>query len=621
MNGPTEDHESAPVPIGALGRWLLPSLHSYCVIGIFVLLVRESWRFLVDSDTGWHIRTGDWIRQTGAVPRVDLFSYTMPGRPWFAWEWLSDLLMAAVHRTYGLAGVVAAAIVVLLVAFAVLDRVIVSRGSSALLAFVLTSFAAAITLIHWLARPHLLSILLMVVWCSIVEDYRRHGSRWIVVTPLLVALWANLHGAFVVVFPMLAVYALGEWIELRSQARRPSKDVHAVLRTYAWVAALSALATLATPYGIALHGHLFGYLSDDRLLEAILEFQSPNFHEIEGKTLEVLMLLAVAAAFNAMRGRRYVEAGMVVLWTHMALQSRRHMALAAVVLMPIIAEQWSALAREAGDRLASASTRSSGRWRSLRARYRGFLAVDRQLHGIVVYPGILLFLIAASTPGAWPHGLVPRNFDPAKYPVAASDFIADKLPEGRIYAPDQYGSYLIYRFYPRLEVFADGRSDFYRQGPVLADMLTLSLLKPTWRDVLDRYGVRWMVLQRGEPLALAAALTGEWSSLYRDDTAEIIVRRSPPVDEKTSDVGATGDRTARSPSSIEVVAAREAAAFDNENSSTALTIQSSSAGTTVRSGTKFNVENSATPMPSSDSDGTGPAEKTRTSMTTTRRSS
>ena len=61
---------------------------------------------LADGDTGWHIRTGEWIAAHHQVPLRDIFSFTKAGEPWYAWEWLSDILMALFHRWQGLTGVV-----------------------------------------------------------------------------------------------------------------------------------------------------------------------------------------------------------------------------------------------------------------------------------------------------------------------------------------------------------------------------------------------------------------------------------------------------------------------------------------------------------------------------------
>ena len=89
--------------------WPLPSLSDAAflipILVLFWCTTGVGW-LLTDSDTGWHIRTGEWILSNGRVPAVDIFSFTKPGSPWFAWEWLSDVLMAAVHHVAGLRGIV-----------------------------------------------------------------------------------------------------------------------------------------------------------------------------------------------------------------------------------------------------------------------------------------------------------------------------------------------------------------------------------------------------------------------------------------------------------------------------------------------------------------------------------
>src|SRR5215472_11100064 len=57
---------------------------------------------LSDCDAGWHIRTGEWILSHHVAPARDLFSYSKAGAPWFAWEWLSDLIMAELNTIGGL---------------------------------------------------------------------------------------------------------------------------------------------------------------------------------------------------------------------------------------------------------------------------------------------------------------------------------------------------------------------------------------------------------------------------------------------------------------------------------------------------------------------------------------
>jgi hypothetical protein len=530
-------NESRQMPVkrvSAPARWLLPSIGSFCLLLVLYLLVTSSWRFLLDSDTGWHIRAGDLIWQTRTAPRRDVFSFTLPGGEWFAWEWLAEALMSAAHQARGLAGVVGAAILLLCLSYAALYRVMLARGADALVACALTVFAALASIVHWLARPHLLSIALMLAWCVLVESYRRRRSRWIYAAPLLLALWANLHGAFVATFVMLAIYAGGELIEFAlrrdlSGQLSPlwrSRELRAALRTYALVGGLSLIATLATPYGFKLYRHLWRYLNDTELLSSIQEFQSPNFHLTDGKLIEVLLLLGALAAAQAVRQRRFVEVGLLLLWAHLTIQSERHVTLAVVVMTPIIAEQLSALLREAAAAAARGQGEAARWWRALAGWYRGIIAIDRQLTGALVYTSVFAFVLVV-TGSRWADRLLSPRFDAKRFPVAAANFIAEAKLSGNMYAHDQYGGYLIYRLYPQVRVFADGRSDFYRQAPVLDDMEKISNVKPAWAQLLDRYEVRWMLLRRDEPLAQIAELSGHWVSAYRDDTAQVLVRTNP----------------------------------------------------------------------------------------------
>ena len=509
--------------VGLLARWLLPSLGGLSALLALQLLITNSWRLLLDSDTGWHIRTGELILQTQRVPRHDPFSHTMPGQPWFAWEWLTEALMAALHNWRGLAGVVGGAIFVLLASYAALHALMIWRGADPLIACALTVFGAIAGIVGWLARPHLVSILLLVLWYAMVESFRRHRSRWIYAVPPLIALWANMHGAFVVTLVVLGVYAIGEFLEFAARGEWRSREVLNVLKTYLIVGALSALAVVITPYGLGLYSHLWRYLTDTSLLSTIQEFQSPNFHSINGKLIEVLLLLGVVAAVNALRQKRFVETGLLLLWGHMTLQSERHVTLAVVILAPVIAEQLTNLIAEFIDRAAQGREMRSKALRAARDWYRSVMVINRQLTGASCYVAAFAIVIAAAGTGLADKLLSPR-FDDKRFPSAAVDFVLQNNLPGNMFSYDQYGGYLIYRLYPKYKVFVDGRSDFYRQGAVLDEADSIKLVKADWNELLDKHAVEWMLLKRGEPLAQVAVLSGKWASVYEDSISQVLIR-------------------------------------------------------------------------------------------------
>src|SRR5579871_1642948 len=119
--GPRPRSKVASIESVLTQRWArlaIPSLSDlfFLAIGVWLFVSGGAvgWQgLLADADTGWHIRTGQYIIEHHAVPRTDLYSFSKPGAPWYAWEWITDVLDGALHRTAGLKGVVLMAAVVI----------------------------------------------------------------------------------------------------------------------------------------------------------------------------------------------------------------------------------------------------------------------------------------------------------------------------------------------------------------------------------------------------------------------------------------------------------------------------------------------------------------------------
>src|SRR5689334_11906867 len=140
---------------------LLPSLTDISfLLPIVFLFARMGGvkTLLSDCDTGWHIRTGEWIISNHQIPARDFFSFTKTGEPWYAWEWLSDVIFAWLNSHGGLATVVIASILLIAVTFTLLFRLTLRRANP-IVAILVTMVATAASAVHWLARPHLFSLL------------------------------------------------------------------------------------------------------------------------------------------------------------------------------------------------------------------------------------------------------------------------------------------------------------------------------------------------------------------------------------------------------------------------------------------------------------------------------
>ncbi|MGA8763464.1 MAG: hypothetical protein WB562_11425, partial [Candidatus Sulfotelmatobacter sp.] len=299
-------------------RLLTPAVTDLIFAVLLSLLVFTalSVRLLGDAGIGWHIRTGQQILATHAIPRVDPFSSIMQGKPWFAWEWLYDVLVGWLDRAAGLNGVVLFSAGIIAAVFAWTFHLLLQRNPNILVALALILLAASASMIHFLARPHVVSWLLTLVWFWILDSSdarcfqsaalgRRERSLWLL--PLLMLFWVNVHGGFLIGFVLLGIYLAGAaWTSIRSredQLETLLRRLRAARRgrELAIVSVLAAAATLVNPYGWKLHAHIYRYLSNRFLMDHIEEFQSPNFHGVAQKCFAVLLLIALIAL--AARGR------------------------------------------------------------------------------------------------------------------------------------------------------------------------------------------------------------------------------------------------------------------------------------------------------------------------------
>lgn len=458
---------------------------------------------LADGDTGWHIRAGEYILDHHAVPRHDLFSYSKPGETWFAWEWLSDILYAVLFRAGGLKAIVLFSGALIALFAVVLLRYALWRGANALPALLFTLLAIGAASMHFLARPHLFTLLLAPVSLWILEADRRRPGRMVWILIPLTAIWTNLHGGFVIFLACLAILAAGTWIESRWGWPGPPA------RRYVALLAGCAAASLLNPYGFQLHAHILSYLRSDWIRNLIQEFQAPTFRTEAELQYEILLLAGLLLAGSLLRSGRLVEALWLLLLAHASLASLRHAPLFAAVAGPLLASEvsawWDGMPR-LNPGAALQVFRQLGR--DLRPAFGWTSAC-----GIIVIAA-LAFLDA---PLHW-----PRDFPATTFPVAMAERHAELLATRRVFTTDQWGDYLIYRFYPGERVFIDGRSDFY--GETLGrEYLALLGAARAWPGIVERHGFEVLLLPVEWPLVEVLKGRHEWQVIADDGRTILFV--------------------------------------------------------------------------------------------------
>jgi hypothetical protein len=455
-------------------RWCVPDLaFAVACFTLFycLFLFRGNQQLFRDSDAGWHIRTGEAILATGNLPRTDPFSFTRAGRPWFAWEWLADVATGGIHRANGLNGVALFYAAAITAGVWLWFRLHWALGGSFLIAGVMAPLLLSTCNIHWLARPHVLSWIFL-----LLAVFPRKPN--LLVVGLVTALWANVHASFFLAPVIALVFALED-------------------RWYLKAAGMALAGSLLNPYGAQLHYHVFRYLTDSALLSRIGEFQSFDFHTAGAGQIVATVLLGVIGGTLALTQKRLHHFVLAILITALALRSARALPLCALLLLPI-------------------ANAAITRWLESVARTHQFLAysanlraLDVRFHGFALIPLVLL-AAACLTPAA--------GFPADQFPVAAYPHI----PAGaRLFAPDKFGGYLIYRSNGTLKVFFDGRSDLYG-AEFLQQYSRLVQVRPGWRQYWDSFHFTHALLPADAPLLPALEQLG-WRTLYQDKTATLLV--------------------------------------------------------------------------------------------------
>jgi hypothetical protein len=502
-------------------RWLMPSVADLIFVALLVSLLCTvlSVKLLGDAGIGWHIRTGQLILTTHEIPRVDPFS-TQIRKPWFAWEWLYDVIVGNLEANAGLNGVVWFTAVVIAAVFAFLFRLLVKRGTDFPVALVLTLLAISASMIHFLARPHVLSWLFALMWFWILdaaESGLQNSNRRLWLLPILMLVWVNVHGGFLLGFVLLGIFWAGSlWTYLRLKESRIEESFQKIaarkrVRDQTLVGVLSSAASLVNPYGWYLHAHIYSYLANRFFMDHIEEFQSPNFHGIAQRCFLVLLLVLVAALAANGRKLRASEILLTLFAVYAGLYSSRNIPIASILLAAIIGRLIPSLGKL--ELLHRMSTVDS----TLRGRLWPIIA------------SIATFVIAANGGYLGSTVLMDAHFDPERMPVRAVDFIERANIPGPILSPDYWGGYLIYRLYPQRKVVIDDRHDFYGEQ-WLRCYLTTMHVEPLWEEFVK--GRLCLILPRKAALAEILRKTHEWNAVHSDDVATVFTPSDSPDSDK-----------------------------------------------------------------------------------------
>jgi hypothetical protein len=484
-----------------LGRHaLLPSWPLVMGLFAFAQTLADPAAVLGDPDTYLHIAAGRWMFLHHALPVHDPFSYTKAGALWVVHEWLSEIVLAAVYDVGGWSGLVLLTGACFALSAALLTRLLL-RDLEPFSALIAVFLACDVTLAHLLARPHMLALPLLVLWCGALFRARDDDMAPPLGLLPVMTLWANLHGSFMFGLA-LALYLAGEAVLL------PAADMGRLGEVRRWGSFVlsSAIAALITPNGIAGFIEPFRILDMPTLLSSFKEWLSPDFQRFLNLEIWFLGLVALGLA----TGIRLPPTRLVLVLglCHMTMQHVRNAEILGFVTPLAVA---ASLGTEIAERVRTLP--SSAVTRGMRYRARP------------AQPPAAVLSLALAILFSLPLLLSPiRRGDDPVTPARALAAAQRMRLSGPVFNSEPFGGFLIFR---GVTTFIDGRIELYGNA-FLARYIKAQCDRHRLAVLLDRFHVVWALLSPTDGAALLLDGMPGWRRVYRDRYAVVDVRISKP---------------------------------------------------------------------------------------------
>ncbi|HTW96301.1 MAG TPA: hypothetical protein VMD74_01420 [Candidatus Methylomirabilis sp.] len=539
-------------------NWLLIYFFGLFYLLVFTALLYNSFNYL-DPDFGWHLKTGEQIWQTHAVPSLNNENWTLAGTTWVDHEWLANLLTYFIYHNLGYVAV--SVFFALLITAALIIQLLWARknfltNDRGLLLFLgLQGLGVYCCLPSFGVRMQEISVLNLLLLLIIINQYEKNKNyRVLFWLPVLFIFWASLHGGFLIGLFVLGLYAAVKALEFFLSSRGWVKflNYQSAIRprqiaTFLIFAALALAITFLTPYHARLYEFLSGYRDNfyqSHLSEWLGQYIFPFVYR-QLVYLEIVILFFVLVFFGAFifQGRDFKKinlwsVALLAVFSALAFKARRHFPLLFIVSAPILAAFF-----------ADFLNLPPFSWEKLRTRARWL-----NIFLVIFISAALLFSVAAFyfSTSFTNH---PETAYASDYPYQAVQFLRAH-PEWlakKMFNEYGWGGYLIWQD-PAQKLFCDGRlpqyplhghsllEEYYEfSDPVKIPAklkqydIGLALVKIKkdkirihwWEEKL--MGIKRADLEKNQQsgFALADYLRGSsgWQSVYRDNLAEIFIKK------------------------------------------------------------------------------------------------
>ena len=517
------------------------------VLGIALLIALYTAES-ADTDTWWHLATGQYVVKEHKLPVPDPFAWTShmgkeayPGeektrRFNLTHEWLSQAIMYLAYGSGGFTGLILLRAIFLTAVAGLIGLIAYRRSRSFYLSFALALASVNLFRNFVADRPQYFTYAFLAATILILESRRR---LWLL--PPLFVVWANCHAGFIMGWVVMGAYC-GESLFYRLRGK-PQADERGL-----WTFCLASIAASGLNPNVYNVVPVLRYYRQSPMQSSIWEWQRPNYWDLSPLTIAMFGGAALLAV--QWRKTRPVDWMLLGVFSVSALMAMRNIFLLGIwfpVLFAAYAPRWKDL------RSTAAATVVAGAVAAVGLYFLSFLFSFAVVAGMAA-------AIALAVWGRWPiatAGLTALllaagirfqivnhygfQFRGAmwKYPEAAANFVLEHKLQGRLYNTYGSGGYLMWKLWPHQKVFLDGRAlnEQVYQHQNRINMNADETGGRSGEQLLKDYGIDIIFMEGFDPIggtayylpaALADPAQKEWKLVFQDLHAVIYMRNPPP---------------------------------------------------------------------------------------------
>jgi hypothetical protein len=433
------------------------------------------------TDLTYHIRAGDGILATHSLPRIDTYTFSVPGTAWLDQQWGAQIVLALGHRYGGWATLAFLQAVLVAISFWFIYLACRARGAPIRTSSLLTVVGFLVASPTLAMRPQLVALPFFGASMWALAS-RETAPKRLYLIPVFALACANLHGSFTI-FPLIVGLA---WIQ---DARRHTPGSRRLLV----LAAITAAATLINPFGADAWRYAYDLSTNPIIRDTISEWAPVTATDAAG--LFMIGSALAVVAFLARRGRStsWTSLLWLVVFFMLAMAAQRAIVWWAMVTPVVLAEL-----------VPASNARIQPGHRESTTPAVGIIAA--------MSLGIVVLL-----PWWRPNDLLSQA------PAGVTRYVQENIPAGaRMFVHQPWGSWFEY-ITPDRPVFTDSRIEIIPEQ-IWKDYGQVGFAGADWREVLDRWHPDVIVAAENWDLIPDLMKPGSgWTLVYQDDDGDVFI--------------------------------------------------------------------------------------------------